>query len=78
MYDLLVEGSPGEATATPEKWGGGGREEVFVEVGDNWKVSLFPSKLGLEIHPPGTQVTCPGSSDHWVLAVFALDSTSEP
>lgn len=48
-----------------------------MEAGDNWKVFVWPSKLGLETHPLGTQVTCPGSSDHWVLAVFALGSVSE-
>lgn len=32
----------------------------------------------VEAHPPGRQVTCPGSSDQWVLAVFALGFASEP
>lgn len=43
MHDLSVEGSPGEATAAPEKMGD--REEVYVEAGDNWKVSLWLSTL---------------------------------
>lgn len=49
-----------------------------MEAGNNWKFSLWPSELGLETHPPGRQVTCPGSSGHWVLAVFALGSASDP
>lgn len=52
--------------------GGGCRE-----AGDNWKVSLWPSKLELETHPQGRQVTCPGSSDPWVLAVVTSGSASE-